>query len=130
MKNHDIKISQNVLFHEDIFPNCYNIDNNHDFSNDVCLPVNQSFDSSFANGDHSSKPTIENIDKEHNDDINSNEYDNPTHNYDVHRKSSRNRNIPAYLKDYETNLANIHIKTTKYPIQSYVSLSRLSAHFQ
>ena len=90
LKNHDIKISQNVLFYEDIFPSCYNIDNNHDFSNDVCLHVNQSFDSIFTNDDHSSKSTIENIDKEHIDDINSNESDNPAHNSDVHRKSGRN----------------------------------------
>ena len=90
LKNHDIKISRNVLFHEDIFPSCYNIDNNHDFSNDVCLPVNQSSDSIFANDDYSSKPTIENIDKERNDDINSNESDNPAPNSDVHRKSGRN----------------------------------------
>jgi len=32
------------------------------------------------------------------------------------------------LKDYHTDLACV--KTSKYPIQSYVSLSRLSTHFQ
>jgi len=123
LKSHDIKTSRNVLFHEDIFPSCYNIDNNV-AKDDVCLPISQSynpvFDYELHNDDNSGNTT--NIDNLISADQNCTSSTTDT------RKSNRIRSLPAYLKDYQIDLACV--KNTKYPIQSYISLSRLSTHFQ
>ena len=123
LKSHDIKTSCNVLFHEDVFPSCYNIDNNA-VRNDVCLPISQSYNPVFDYELHNSDTSS---------DTNSTGNlifadQNCTSSIIDTRRSNRIRNLPAYLKDYQTNLACV--KTTKYPIQSYISLSRLSTHFQ
>jgi len=121
LKIHAIKVSRNVLFYEDVFPNCYNI--NHTTTNaNICLSINEPCNSVFDSGDH-----IENYDK----------YEQPNNNISTkqtiyseipQRKFTRTKNIPTHLKDYHTNLACI--KTTKYPIQSYISLSTLSTRFK
>jgi len=121
LKSHAIKVSCNVLFYEDVFPNCYNINDTITDSN-IFLPINEPCNSSFDCDDH-----IENFEY----------YEQPDNNISTEqatcpeipqRNSTRTKSIPTYLKDYHTDLACI--KTTKYPIQSYISLSRLSTRFQ
>jgi len=123
LKSHDIKTSRNVLFHEDVFPSCYNIDNNI-VKDDVCLPISQSYNPVFdyeLHNDYNSGNT-------NNTDNMISADQNCTSSTADTRRSNRIRSFPAYLKDYQTDLACV--KTKKYPIRSYISLSRLSTHFQ
>jgi len=138
LKHHDIKVSRNVLFYEDVFPSCINIDDSAVSKTDICLPVNQSYNYTFdqLNNAYSDIVGVEQSDIS--EQINTyahseiiTQVNNPEQSSTVdisHRRSHRTKNIPAYLKDYHTDLACV--KSSKYPIQSYVSLSRLSSHFQ
>ena len=120
LKNHAIKDSRNVLFNESIFPSCYNIDNNDVDHNDVCLPVSQSYDTVL--NDKHDKEIINKV-----SDFSEINIDQSRNTSNL-RRSNRPRNIPTYLQEYQIDLALV--KTTKYPLQSYVSLSRLSTKFQ
>jgi len=111
------------LFHEDIFPSCYNIDENVNRI-DVCLPISQSYNFVF-NDQNDSDP---------NGNINNSDNTIPvtqSNNSEISdlRRSNKIRSSHTYLKDYQTDLACVKTKT-KYPIHSYISLSRLSTHFQ
>jgi len=121
LKSHAIKVSRNVLFYEDVFPSCYNINDTINDAN-ICLHVNEPCNSIFDCDDH-----IKNYDNcEQSDNNISTEQ--TTCPEIPQRKSTRTKSIPSYLKDYHIDLACI--KITKYPTQSYISLSRLSTRFQ
>jgi len=111
------------LFHEDNFPSCYNTNENVNIG-DVCLPISQSYNFVFndqndsdPNGNFNNSNSIIPITQSSNSEI-----------FDL-RRSNRIRSSPTYLNDYQTDLACVKTKT-KYPIHSYISLSRLSSHFQ
>jgi len=118
IKNHDVKISRNVIFYEDIFPS-------QDFDNDEFISHNDNtvsdapFDSQ-SNNDHNNVIATP-LD---------NQYENQT---DINppRRSNRVKQAPTYLKDYEVNLTPTSSKRNiKYRIESFISFSRLSPSFK
>jgi len=139
LKHHDIKVSRNVLFYEDVFPSCTNIDDSVVSKTDICFPVNQSYKSTFDQPDNAYNDTVYGIEQSdiseqannsaHSEISNQGNNSEQSSTIDIgHRRSHRTKSVPTYLKDYHTDLACV--KSSKYPIQSYVSLSRLSTHFQ
>jgi len=56
LKSHAIKVSRNVLFYENVFPSCYNINDTITEAN-ICFPVNEPCNYVFDYDDH-----IENCD--------------------------------------------------------------------
>jgi len=122
LKNHDINVSRNVLFYKDIFPSCFDIDDSVVNNNDVYLPSNQSYNSIFDKHDNEYGNIIIDV-KQYDKVVQVNNSKDVTN-----KKSNRTRSVSAHLKDYHTNL--VCIKASKYPIQSYISLSRLLTCFQ
>jgi len=139
LKHHDIKVSRNVLFYEDVFRSCINIDDFVVSKTDIYLPINQSYNSTFDQPDNAYSDTVSRIEQSdisqqannsaHSDISNQVNNSEQSSTIDIgYRRSHRTKSGPAYLKDYHTDLACV--KSSKYSIQSYVSLSRLSTHFQ
>ena len=139
LKHHDIKVSRNVLFYEDIFPTCINIDDSTIKNTDICLLVNQSYNSTFDQRDNAYSDIVSGVEQsdisEQANNSAHSEISNQVNNSEQssaidigQRRSHRTKSVHAYLKDYHTDLACV--RSSKYPIQSYVSLSRLSTHFQ
>jgi len=125
LKKHDIIISRNVVFHEDVFPSCHNIDN--ESTEQVCLPTPHNCSIQFDYNDTvTHDETLDDNNIPCNNDIDT--QDNAINNDNV-RRSKRATKMPTHLQDYYVNNIDTARKS-KYYIQSFLSLSRLSSSFQ
>ena len=125
LKKHDIIISRNVIFHEDVFPSCHNIDN--ESTEQVCLPTPHNCSIQFDYNDTvTHDETLDDNNIPCNNDMDT--QDNVINNDNV-RRSKRATKMPTHLQDYYVNNIDTARKS-KYYIQSFLSLSRLSSSFQ
>ncbi|WVZ26252.1 hypothetical protein V8G54_004796 [Vigna mungo] len=124
LKNHKVEISRNVIFHENFFPYHYT----HQTDNSLSLPLPTHytnnyddllphthilpFDTNTNDTAHSISTDITQIDGTDTDTSAS------------ICRSSRQRKIPTYLKDFQTN------SIVRYPISNYLSYDWLSTHFK
>jgi len=46
------------------------------------------------------------------------------------RRSTRNKRVPAYLQDFETNIVNNNNVSTKYPVESFINYNFMSPNFK
>jgi len=123
LKNHSVTISRNVLFYETVFPYRKRDDDNED-RQQLPLPMYNSFDycgdseAPLSDGDQSA------ADKDPS--TSSDFIQEDTH-------TTRVRNLPSYLKDYEVTInsaSNKNVLSSKYPISSFMRYDKLSLSFK
>jgi len=128
LKNHSINVSRNVVFYENYFP--YSQKTNDDTnvnSSDIPLPVSENYHSIMTDIIKSPCVDIDNVD---NESLSSNEAE-PNIDHSTCQRESRARRPPSYLKDYHTfSAASELAKNVRYPIESYISYSKISPSFR
>jgi len=141
LSSHCIHVSRNVIFYEEQFPfktkqlqkNLTSMNNStfEQTNNYVSNLVDFQYDvlKDDCNSENNTTQNTNHIDTQDEIKINNNEQDSNLER-PLPKRSTWPKSIPTYLQDFHTSLLTKTEKKTRYPIDVYVSLARLSPSFK